>query len=480
MTRILAAAKIGRSNSTHAPIRHALLIGYAKTVFPIPVEPIRDGYSVSNRKLLVAPPNRSASLLGALLAFASVWNVLSVEVVKLRGLLPDATFYAGDVAVIFAIALSFARRDGHSSARGHKPRMVLLLILIAGIISGVVAGVTPTTSILGMRWLMYAYCGLRLACLDAATRARAQTVFAKALIWSMVLVEVPYGLYQVLTRVPLPAPEYIGEVGGSLGTAVRAFGTLGWPTTLGDSLVLPLCMALVLLRGRKRAWVVALLALLELLTFSRGSIAAGIAAGLLLLIQRKKQEGKRYPHINLLFATGGAALLAVLASGGLGIAGRANDLSSANFNRGIEAGGRLGIIKLGWQLLRTHLWFGTGPGSFGGGISLPTSSYINDLAGARLLTAESSALQIVVELGVVGAGLVAVLFILILRGLRQTAPGGPLGGYRTLGMASLLIFAIASLSSVVLLLRPVALPLWIVVGLAMRGVAPVDAEALNT
>lgn len=430
---------------------------------------------LSQKRDAPAEPDRSRLLL-ITVSTAILWNAINIEVVKIRQWLPGPAFYIGDFATVLAIVLTYHRglASEHSRRATHGVRRALMLVLFIAILSALWNGVSPWTALLGVRWVVYAWLGLSVGALGAPARASLMRSLPKVLVAFCIVVELPYGLWQLLSRQPLPAPEFSNIVVG-LGTGVRAYGTLGWPTTLGDFLLGPIFVCAAIYKGRLRTMLLVGLLALLVITFSRGSLLA-LAVGFIVLTAAGT-FGRSWLHARVVLGSlVGVALVLAVITGALGLTQRAHDLSLQNLHRGVVAGGRLGIADFAAHLVEIHPILGTGPGTFGGGVSVPTLASIDELAGAKVLTAESWLLQAAVELGLAGLSSVVLLFAVVLRQIRASPHHGVAAGYRGVALASTAALVVSSLSTVALLIRPVALSLWVLIGL---GMVPATASESN-
>jgi O-antigen ligase len=178
------------------------------------------------------------------------------------------------------------------------------------------------------------------------------------------------GLVAVLQAVPGSPAWYLAATqppDSTHGGYVRVSGIFGDPISLGDFLAVVLPLGLMLLffgpgRGRQRtvlllANLVMLLALL--LTFTRGAWGSVLIGALVLglTVERK-----------LWWATLTYVLPGVVALGLLfePIANRLQETVQGNL--------RFTLFRDTLPLIRDHLWFGVGPGRFGGHIALITGS----------------------------------------------------------------------------------------------------------
>lgn len=437
------------------------------------------GAGLRNKTTVTRPFKLYLGLIG----FALAWNAIAIDVVKRQNLLPLATYYLGDVAILSAVMLSLLRGRLTSLVPRNRPLRIVGLLILALILEVIVSSLINNLSLhralLGARWLFYplvawTVLGLPLGALDRLGR-----VILIALLSVSFLVELPVSLWQLATFHPLPAPEFAGTASLKLGLGVRAYGTMGWPTTLALSLLPLIVLLLVCVRSRRRAIYLTLASLLLVATFSRGEIAAGVAIAMSYLLLRTREPDRvrswrrvpRWTWALLAVALVGAVFL-LQASG---LAARARDLSLTNFNRGVIAGGRLGIAHLGIMLLADHPLWGTGPGTFGGGEAVPTIPYINHLANAPLLTAESSLLQFSVEQGVLGLLILVSLLggIAYLAIRHQRSIHARDHGAAVLALVGLLV---ASLSTVDFLVRQAALPLWLIIGISLARLRAASAN----
>lgn len=407
----------------------------------------------------------------ALLVFAILWNLVNIELVKILEVAPGWSYYLSDVAVLGAIGLALLQTVG-SKARGFGGRYLLLITLLitCGIWAEIREGGDLLTALLGLRWLVYPALAAAVARLSPRERAMHCEATVNVLCVGVLATQLPVAAYQVATRQPLPAPEFNGVADGALGVAVRAYGLVGWPTTLALlSLVPTLALLVRLLHGhasrRERLMLLCLVGLL-IFTFSRGAALALLVAGLVGSLLGHAGVGSR--RRVLLVATGAAvAVLAAIAVGGQGLASRASDLNPVNYSQSVAQGGRLALVRVGLQLMQEHPLIGQGPGTFGSGAARAAGNDVEDVTHERILTSESSLLQVGVEEGLFGLAAAALLFAIPLRLLvRRVSAEGDGQIWRVIAAAGLVALGVATLTAPALEIRQIALPVWLLVGAA--------------
>lgn len=417
-----------------------------------------------------------AGPVAALLAFALTWNLVNIDIVKIRALLPSGAYYASDAAVLLAIALLLATRgsrerrlDGHT---GLWLALVVMLLVSGGLFAGLAHGQPLSRSLIGLRWLAYPVLAGLIFRLDEAKRA---LLFDRCvvLVWVGCLVtQVPVAAYQMLSRTPLAAPEFAGPAGQVVGAGVRAFGLMGWPTTLGLSLSVP-CLYLLLKviagRSRRREQLALFVLLMTLgLTFSRG-VAAAFMVGLVVGLRQLRASGYASSRSRHVVYLGALAAVAIVAAAGLsGLSSRSGDLDLGNYEQSVARGGRIAIVRVGLEVVKADPIWGIGPGRFGGGNGSTPDAGLERITGERILTAESSLLRVLVEQGGVGVVLLVGLGLTLRRRLRPEPSEVPVWALRrATASAALACFAVTTLIAPSLEIRQIALPAWILIGAAL-------------
>ena len=423
--------------------------------------------------LTTAPP------LTVVLITALAWNLINIELVKVLGLLPNWTYYASDACVFAAIGLALALQGRHPATRRSWVRPmwgVLGLLIASGITAGLLQASSLTTSLLGLRWLAYPILGLAVAGLSHSFRRKLFRQVVIFLVIGCLVSQLPVSAYQLLTRQHLPAPEFTGSAGKVFGVGIRAYGLMGWPTTLALLLLVPsLAVGLRVIGGmadRKTIVAAVFLVTLIVLTFSRGSLLA-LAAGLVsgsVAIRRLSVRRSAHPRRTAkVLAVTGVLVVAGLGLGLSGLASRSADFNFTNYHRDVAHGGRLALIRVSLELMHSSPVVGLGPGRFGGGVARARSGGVTTPDGEQVLTAESSLLQLGVEEGLVGlVGFAALLLLGTGRLLSPRDEGWDTETVWEVGtaLAAMVAFAVSTLDAPSLEIRQVALPVWLLVGLA--------------
>lgn len=221
-----------------------------------------------------------------------------------------------------------------------------------------------------------------------------------------------HGLIQYILKVPTPA-SWTDYAEGSTGT--RVFSVVESPNILGSIFILmiPLCLALVLQKGRKfneRLIFFVLLGAMGLsliLTLSRGAwFGAAIALFVFCLAVN--------PRWLFILGAGGGAMLLVPS-----VMSRIEYMLSPQYRINSMSGGRLLRYQTGWDMFIQNKWTGIGLGHFGGAVAMNNKNLISDT-----FYMDNYWLKTAVEMGVVGIAAFAVLVLILvlwsIRAIKQS------------------------------------------------------------
>ena len=221
-----------------------------------------------------------------------------------------------------------------------------------------------------------------------------------------------HGLIQFILRVPTPA-HWTDFAEGS--TATRVFSVVESPNILGSIFILmiPLCLALVLQRGRgftDRLVFFVLLGAMSLslvLTLSRG---AWVGAALAMFIFCFAIN----PRWLFLLGAGGGAMLLFPP-----VMDRITYMLSPQYRINSMTGGRLLRYQIGWDLFMQRKWTGVGLGHFGGAVAMNNRRLVPDT-----FYMDNFWLKTAVEMGIWGVAAYAVLIAFLvfwsIRAIKQS------------------------------------------------------------
>lgn len=286
-------------------------------------------------------------------------------------------------------------------------------------------------------WLIF---GLFLSIKDQPESWRALALgFCAALLVQIVIGLGQFAL-QTTAFLTLPSLEWPGQItpamrGASVvqladGTRwLRVYGSFPHPNLLGGFTLMFLAgpAALLLFDEKPRPWALALLAggaALLILTFSRSAWVGLAAAGLVVLLQRRKLSGKRWLAAGLAVFTGLLSAAAPLHNLIFTRAG-AGSVATEEFSNE----GRAWLTGQALSMIQSHPFWGVGIGNF-------IIDYARHVPPGYLLEpVHNLPLLLLAELGIPGVVIGIGLGMVILRNIwRSTSPQSVLFGAMLIGL----------------------------------------------
>ncbi|MFB4165192.1 O-antigen ligase family protein [Alteribacillus sp. JSM 102045] len=232
------------------------------------------------------------------------------------------------------------------------------------------------------------------------------------------------GIFQVILRVPLPLRNTEERRSISIGEEIRAFGLMDSSNTLGGYLVailLLLAMYVFVFRqqiSKKQLIIYGLIGLVLLagvgLTFSRQAFLALIACfGLIGLIFRKNKA------FRIMLFTSIGLLVVFVAGYGLALTFFEGFAQRNLYTLDLSKNYRYLIILSGLLVFTFSPFFGVGPGMFGSNAAFFFNSkfhqFMHEDLPTTMTTVDNNALYVLVEYGVIGVILLALIAFVILK-----------------------------------------------------------------
>ena len=216
-----------------------------------------------------------------------------------------------------------------------------------------------------------------------------------------------HGLIQYIMKVPTPV-HWTDYAEGSTGT--RVFSIVGSPNILGSVFILmiPLCLALVLQKGRGFAdrlvffMLLGAMGLSLVLTLSRGAWFGAASALLVFCLAIN-------PRWLFILGAGGGIMLFIPS-----VMRRITYMLSPQYKINSLTDGRLLRYQTGWDMFMQNKTKGVGLGHFGGAVAMNNNHLVPDT-----FYMDNYWLKTAVEMGVIGIAVFAVLiFVLLLWSIR--------------------------------------------------------------
>ena len=376
--------------------------------------------------------------------------------------IPAVTLLSDGVLLGAAVILLIETKAKGWAFRATPLDLPIAAFILVALISAVLNGESAKIWVLGMRAYLEFAVLYFIAAAAPLTEGDRRQLIQGLLLMGVLMAFV--GVAQHFLRIATPA-AWTEAISAAQGITTRVPGTMGNPNTYAGYLVLLVALFAAVASERVPLWLrtMAIAGLLlglgaTLFTYSREALLALAAAGVVIGLVGDRR---------LLVAVVGLGLLAMLADPKV-VQHLAFGFSST-YSQVSLSYGRLYFWLKSFPLIASHLWFGVGPGLFGGSVAFDFHSLVELRYGLESMsTVDSQWIQLAAETGILGV--LAILWLLV--GMIKMAvtvfrrETDPLWRALALGSAAGTVgFMIQAVFAGLLEVHQVVLVLWLVAGL---------------